>query len=213
VSVTHHVKAVSPTERLKKAQAQARALRQELRRGRRSASVALAEVEALRRQVRHMQRLASLGMQAAMVAHEFNNILTPMINYAQIARKNPRLMDKALTLAANGGLRATDLTQWKYLTGNTVYEKNIIIFLQKDAYSGGFADANERDAFFKQLSALCAQGKNVFVFAPGANSVTQRINGVRYFTVSSPEPVNGTGYYISGCDIVFDDEGIMYAYQ
>jgi two-component system sensor kinase FixL len=45
----------------------------------------------------------------AMVAHEFNNILTPIINYAQLARKNPRLADKAIARAADGGKRATSI--------------------------------------------------------------------------------------------------------
>jgi two-component system NtrC family sensor kinase len=44
---------------------------------------------------------------AAMVAHEFNNILTPVISYAQMAQSNPKLTGKALTRAADGGQRAT----------------------------------------------------------------------------------------------------------
>ncbi|MCK4275015.1 MAG: HAMP domain-containing histidine kinase [Phycisphaerae bacterium] len=67
------------------------------------------EVEALRQQLRHTQRLATLGTMTAMVAHEFNNILTPMINYAQLARSNPALVDKAIMRAADDGLRATEI--------------------------------------------------------------------------------------------------------
>ncbi len=65
------------------------------------------EVEALRGQLRHSQRLATVGTMAAMVAHEFNNILTPIINYARLARKNPKLAAKAVDRAAAGGERAT----------------------------------------------------------------------------------------------------------
>ncbi len=47
----------------------------------------------------------------AMVAHEFNNILTPIINYAQLARSNPQLTDKAIDRAADGGQRASTICE------------------------------------------------------------------------------------------------------
>lgn len=68
-----------------------------------------AEVRALRRQLRDAQRLATVGTMAAMVSHELNNILTPIISYAQMARKNPALADKAIARAAEGGQRATSI--------------------------------------------------------------------------------------------------------
>ena len=68
-----------------------------------------AEVEALRRQLRRTQRLAAVGTMTAMVAHEFNNILTPIINYARLARQNPDLLEKALDRAASGGERAAEI--------------------------------------------------------------------------------------------------------
>jgi signal transduction histidine kinase len=46
------------------------------------------EIEALRRQFMQSQRLASLGALASSVAHEFNNILTTILNYAKIGLKN-----------------------------------------------------------------------------------------------------------------------------
>ena len=67
------------------------------------------EVEALRRQLRHAQRLAAVGTMTAMVAHEFNNILTPIVNYARLARSNPGLLDKAIDRAASGGQRAAEI--------------------------------------------------------------------------------------------------------
>lgn len=67
------------------------------------------QVNSLQDQLAHAQKLATVGTMAAMVAHEFNNILTPIINYARMARKNPALVDKALDRAAEGGTRATSI--------------------------------------------------------------------------------------------------------
>ncbi len=49
----------------------------------------------LRSEMVQMQALANLGLVSAMIAHEMNNILTPLGNYAQLAMNNPA--DKALT--------------------------------------------------------------------------------------------------------------------
>ena len=68
-----------------------------------------AEVQALRAQLQRSQRLAALGTMTAMVAHEFNNILMPVINYAQMAQKNPSYYVKAVAKAADGGQRAADI--------------------------------------------------------------------------------------------------------
>lgn len=46
------------------------------------------EIESLQRQLRQSQRLCSLGSLAASVAHEFNNILTTVINYAKLGLNN-----------------------------------------------------------------------------------------------------------------------------
>jgi len=68
-----------------------------------------AENAALRQQLLRSQRLAALGTMSAMVAHEFNNILTPIISYAQLAQRNPNMTAKALDRAYDGGQRATDI--------------------------------------------------------------------------------------------------------
>jgi len=68
-----------------------------------------AEVESLQAQLDQANKLATVGTMAAMVAHEFNNILTPIINYARMARSNPALVEKALDRAADGGKRATSI--------------------------------------------------------------------------------------------------------
>jgi len=53
--------------------------------------------------------MASVGTMAAMIAHEFNNILTPIINYAQLAQNNPAMVEQAIRRAADGGLRASEI--------------------------------------------------------------------------------------------------------
>ncbi|MHC4715728.1 MAG: sensor histidine kinase [Planctomycetota bacterium] len=71
-----------------------------------------AEVDDLRRQLRRAQRLATVGTMAAMVAHEFNNILTPVLNYAQMARRgNDAVREKAIRMAHEGSLQATAICQ------------------------------------------------------------------------------------------------------
>jgi signal transduction histidine kinase len=53
--------------------------------------------------------MASVGTMTAMIAHEFNNILTPIINYAQMAQDNPAYTGKAISRAADGGLHASEI--------------------------------------------------------------------------------------------------------
>ncbi len=68
------------------------------------------DLQHLKQQLRHTQRLATLGTAAAMLAHEFNNIMTPIMGYAQFAlsRKDPDMMIKALqTTVAQAELACT----------------------------------------------------------------------------------------------------------
>ncbi|MFH0980699.1 MAG: ATP-binding protein [Planctomycetota bacterium] len=61
---------------------------------------------ALRDQARQAQRLASLGTAVAMLAHEFNNLMTPVVGYAKYALDHDdiEMMKKALSMT----LRQTD---------------------------------------------------------------------------------------------------------
>lgn len=56
------------------------------------------QLNALKVQVRQAQQLSVLGLTAATLAHEFNNLLTPVLSYAQYALEHddPTLTHKAL---------------------------------------------------------------------------------------------------------------------
>lgn len=66
----------------------------------------------LQRQVERLQRLASLGTVCAMVAHEFNNMLTPIISYSQYAlqRGEGDLMRTALEKTLKNAQRLAGLS-------------------------------------------------------------------------------------------------------
>ncbi len=66
----------------------------------------------LQKQVDSLQRLASVGTMAAMIAHEFNNMLTPIVSYCQYAvqRGEPDLMKTALERTLKNAQRLSDLT-------------------------------------------------------------------------------------------------------
>ncbi len=82
----------------------------------------LEELERLERQLHALQdgltrshRLATLGTVAAIIGHEFNNILTPVISYAQLALRETDepdvdLMRKALQRALDGSTRAAQIS-------------------------------------------------------------------------------------------------------
>jgi hypothetical protein len=52
------------------------------------------EIETLRQQLLQAQRLSSVGELASSIAHEFNNILTTIINSAKLGMRNPDLTEK-----------------------------------------------------------------------------------------------------------------------
>ncbi|KKM26899.1 hypothetical protein LCGC14_1580130 [marine sediment metagenome] len=71
------------------------------------------EVESLREQLCRAHQLAALTTATAMVAHELNNILTPVQSYIQLAQDDgdEDLRDKAVIKAAEGLARATAVSQ------------------------------------------------------------------------------------------------------
>ena len=70
------------------------------------------EVQALREQLAHAQRLASLGELASTTAHEFNNVLMTILNYAKLGlrHKDDATRDKALDKIYASAQRAAKIT-------------------------------------------------------------------------------------------------------
>jgi len=72
------------------------------------------ENEALKSQLGHLQHLANIGVVSYMIAHEINNLLTPVGTYAGLALNNPDdedLAKKALEKAVRNCERASKITE------------------------------------------------------------------------------------------------------
>ena len=70
-------------------------------------------IESLREQLTESQRLATIGTIAAVIAHEFNNLLTPIVSYSQYAlqsaesaKPDAELIKKALNKAFQSSSKA-----------------------------------------------------------------------------------------------------------
>jgi signal transduction histidine kinase len=68
----------------------------------------VSETETLRQQLLQAQRLSSVGELASSIAHEFNNILTTIINSAKLGLRNPDTVEKqqAFERVVKAGQRA-----------------------------------------------------------------------------------------------------------
>src|SRR6185503_6224648 len=71
------------------------------------------QLEDLREQLTESQRLATIGTIAAVIAHEFNNLLTPIVSYSQYAlqsaesaKPDAELIKKALNKAFQSSTKA-----------------------------------------------------------------------------------------------------------
>ncbi len=84
------------------------------------AEALLGHLETVEAQLRQLQegltrshRLATLGTMASIIAHEFNNILTPVLSYCQMALQNPgdaELSKKAIEKSLRGAQRAAQIS-------------------------------------------------------------------------------------------------------
>jgi len=68
------------------------------------------QIDALKSQMTQLQALANIGTTTCMVAHEINNLLTPLANFAALAMNNPDdkpLTEKALRKTVHNCQRAS----------------------------------------------------------------------------------------------------------
>jgi len=68
----------------------------------------------LQLQLSRLEVLANIGMVSCMIAHEINNLLTPLVNYATLARRNPddrALLEKTLDKTINNTRRAAEVME------------------------------------------------------------------------------------------------------
>jgi len=71
-----------------------------------------AQVEALQSQLMQAQKLGSIGVLASSITHEFNNILTTVINYAKMGlrHRDNATREKAFDKILSAGQRASKIT-------------------------------------------------------------------------------------------------------
>jgi signal transduction histidine kinase len=76
------------------------------------------QLDAVREQLTESQRLATIGTIAAVIAHEFNNLLTPIVSYSQFAlssaegdKPDMELIKKALSKAFGASTKAGKICQ------------------------------------------------------------------------------------------------------
>lgn len=89
-------------------------------------------IDELEAHVSQQQKLATLGMVAAVIAHEFNNILTPMISYTRYALSDgadDAIKMKALQKALAGAEKAATISQ--SLLGFTRGEEGTVADIHK----------------------------------------------------------------------------------
>src|SRR6266404_6084088 len=108
--------------------------------------VSQTETEQLRQQLLQAQRLSSVGTLASSVAHEFNNILTTIINYAKLGLRSTgdeAARSQALDKILKGSQRAAIIissmlgfarstTQQRLMTDLIGLVEEVLILTEKD---------------------------------------------------------------------------------
>lgn len=97
--------------------------------------------DALKSQMTQLQALANIGTATYMVAHEINNLLTPLANFATLALNNPGdklLAEKALRKAVQNCERASEImkSMLAVANGETQQKKNTrLMVLVEDIFN------------------------------------------------------------------------------
>jgi signal transduction histidine kinase len=114
------------------------------------------QIDALREQLTESQRLATIGTIAAVIAHEFNNLLTPIVSYSQYAlqsaegdKPDMELIRKALSKSFQGSSKAGRIcgSMLGLARGESQYEKvdvqrlvdEVLLVLARDPQKDGIA--------------------------------------------------------------------------
>ena len=90
------------------------------------------QFEQVRAGLTRSHRLTTLGTIATIIAHEYNNILTPIISYAQLALSKPdddELMRKAVEIALLGSERAASISSSLLGFSRDTDEKQLVALL------------------------------------------------------------------------------------
>lgn len=111
----------------------------------------LQENSALKSQVSRLQALANLGTTTAMIAHEINNLLTPLASYADLALDNPDdagLARKALEKASRNCRRAGTVMEsmLALASGETQHKTNVPLRRLVDEVFDGFCRDFAKDS-------------------------------------------------------------------
>ncbi|MFK7779369.1 MAG: ATP-binding protein [Gimesia sp.] len=90
-------------------------------------------VEDYQKQLIHAQKMSSVGALASSITHEFNNILTTVINYAKLGlrHKDDERRDKAFTKILSAGQRAAKITtgMLSYARGSETRQEPVDLLL------------------------------------------------------------------------------------
>ncbi len=126
----------------------------------------------LEHHLERLNRLASMGAVTGMIAHEFNNILTPILSYAQMALEDPgnaALSTKALERTVAGAERAAKIAE------------AILNFVRDDASTAPASHCNVRRVVEESSACLARrstdEGGRLAINVPA--SLTAAIDGVR----------------------------------
>jgi signal transduction histidine kinase len=98
------------------------------------------QIADLQEQLTESQRLATVGTIAAVIAHEFNNLLTPIVSYCQLAlnsieagKDDPALVQKALSKSMTHAVRAGKIcTSMLSLVRNEGDDKSLAVQILVD---------------------------------------------------------------------------------
>lgn len=91
------------------------------------------ENRALKSQNTQLQALANLGSATCMIAHEINNLLTPLANYAALAAQHPedqKLAQKALDKTVRNCQRAARIMQSMLALANGQKQQRQMVFVK-----------------------------------------------------------------------------------